>query len=58
MKSMSKLVKDTRGANFVEYLVIVGVVALVGLTAFVAFGGKVTTKIGQEGDRVNSIQVQ
>jgi Flp pilus assembly pilin Flp len=29
---------DTRGASFVEYIVLVGVVALLSLTAFSTFG--------------------
>src|SRR5262245_23421435 len=36
---------DARGANLVEYIIIVGVVALVALVGMRAFGGEVGTKI-------------
>jgi Flp pilus assembly pilin Flp len=37
--------RDQRGASLVEYLVLVGFVAIVGLVGFRSFGGRVDTKI-------------
>ena len=36
-------VNDTRGANLVEYIILVGVVALIALAGFKLFGTKVTS---------------
>jgi Flp pilus assembly pilin Flp len=44
------LVKDTKGANFAEYLIIVAVVAVAGITAFTTFGSKVQEKIQNQGN--------
>jgi Flp pilus assembly pilin Flp len=35
------LARDTRGESMVEYLIIVGVVALLAITAFTGFGSQV-----------------
>jgi hypothetical protein len=37
---------DTRGASFVEYIVVVGVVALLALKAFATFGSDNKTLLG------------
>jgi len=47
--------KDTRGANLVEYIVLVGVVALIALAGYKFFGAKVTEKINEQGNSVGSI---
>ena len=52
---MSKLIKDTRGASLVEYIILVGVVALISIAAFKAFGGKVQEKIKAQGDTVGAV---
>jgi len=44
MRSRSALLRDTRGANLVEYLVIVGLIALVAMAGFRAFGRSVDDK--------------
>jgi hypothetical protein len=40
---------DDRGAVFVEYLIVVGVVALLAIHAFSVFGTKSSTVVRQEG---------
>jgi pilus assembly protein Flp/PilA len=50
------LVKDDRGANMVEYMIIVGVIALVSIAAFSAFGDSVKGKIQEEGGKVGAIK--
>jgi pilus assembly protein Flp/PilA len=47
--------KDTRGANLVEYIILVGVVALIALAGYKFFGQSVTTKINEQGSSVGSI---
>jgi pilus assembly protein Flp/PilA len=50
-----RFLKDTRGANLVEYIILVGVVALISIAAFKAFGGKVQEKIKAQGDTVGQV---
>jgi pilus assembly protein Flp/PilA len=50
-----KLLKDRRGANLVEYIILVGVVALIALAGFKIFGQKVQSKIEQQSDTVGGI---
>jgi pilus assembly protein Flp/PilA len=54
-KSARALLKDTRGANLVEYIILVGVVALIALAGYKIFGTSVTTKIGEQASGVDSI---
>lgn len=53
--SLRRLAKDTRGANFVEYIILVGLVALAGIGAYRGFGKSVQEKIGGEGKAVSGI---
>jgi len=49
------LVKDTRGANLVEYIILVGVIALIALAGFKIFGSTVSQKINTQAGQVNSL---
>ena len=49
-------VKDTRGANLVEYIILVGVIAMLAIVAFRFFGSSVSTKINQQSDTVKGIE--
>ena len=49
------LVKDTRGANLVEYIILVGVIALIALVGFRAFGSAVNAKVGTQTGQVSGI---
>ncbi len=51
----SRLVRDTRGANMVEYIVLVGLVALICIAAFKLFGGSITQKITDQATTVGGI---
>ncbi len=42
MNPKISLIRDTRGANLVEYIILVGVIALVAIAGFKAFGTRVT----------------
>jgi pilus assembly protein Flp/PilA len=55
MRSLNKLVQDTRGANLVEYIILVGAVALIALGGFKVFGGKVWDKISKQAELVGHV---
>jgi len=47
--------KDTRGANLVEYIILVGVIALIALAGFKVFGRNVREKIDDQAGKVSGI---
>ena len=51
----SALVRDTRGANMVEYIIVVGLVALIAIVGFTTFGGDVKQKIEEQGTKVQGV---
>jgi Flp pilus assembly pilin Flp len=50
-----RFLKDTRGANLVEYIILVGVIAILALGAFKVFGGKVKSKVTAQGTTVDTV---
>jgi pilus assembly protein Flp/PilA len=50
-----QILKDTRGANLVEYIILVGVVALIALAGYKIFGTSVTNKINEQAGSVDAI---
>jgi Flp pilus assembly pilin Flp len=56
--SLRRVVKNRRGANLVEYMVLVGAVALVSLAAATKFKESVATQMGKEGTAVEAIPTQ
>jgi Flp pilus assembly pilin Flp len=52
---VSKLLQSTRGAGFVEYIILVGLVALFCIAAYQAFGQAVTDKVNEQADGVTNI---
>lgn len=53
-----RFVGDTRGANLVEYIILVGVVSVLCLFAFNQFGGTVKTKIENQKGAILSVPDQ
>jgi Flp pilus assembly pilin Flp len=53
--SRKTLLRDQRGANLVEYIILVGVVALIALAGFKVFGERVDTKVKRQADKVGEI---
>jgi Flp pilus assembly pilin Flp len=49
------LAKDTRGANMVEYIIMVGLVAIIAMVGFKYFGSAINQKINQQGATVDSV---
>ena len=54
MKKLT-LIRDQKGANLVEYIILVGVIALIAIAGFKIFGNKVQDKINQQADSVGGI---
>ncbi len=52
---MNRLKRDTLGANMVEYIILVGVVALLAIVAFRYFNSSVKEKVNQQADSVSKI---
>jgi Flp pilus assembly pilin Flp len=49
------LVRDSRGANMVEYIILVGVVALLAIAGFKVFNTSVKGKITEQAATVGNI---
>jgi pilus assembly protein Flp/PilA len=56
MNKLARIFRETRGGDFIEYIIICGVVALLAITAFTTFGQDVQAKIKDEGSKVSGIQ--
>ncbi len=55
-RSIKRLLRDTRGdTGFVEWLLLVGLVAIAGYAAFQTVGKNITTKANAGADTVNGI---
>jgi pilus assembly protein Flp/PilA len=52
---MKELYRDQRGANLVEYIILVGVVALIALAGFKIFGFKVRGSVDNKTTTVQGI---
>jgi Flp pilus assembly pilin Flp len=52
---LAAFARDQRGANMVEYIILVGVVAIVAMAGFKAFGSQVRAKVDQQADTVGVI---
>ena len=53
--SVRHLLRDTRGANMVEYIILVGLVALIALVGFDQFGRNAKEKITNQATSVSGI---
>ena len=56
-RRLLKVFGDNRGANMVEYIILVGVIALLAIVAFRFFGQSVSQKISQQAGTVNNVEV-
>lgn len=55
MNHCRSFVRDRRGANMVEYIILVGIVALFAIGAFKMFGGKVVDRVKTQSATVGDI---
>lgn len=54
-KKIVRSFADTRGASLVEYIILVGVIALIALAGFKTFGKNVDQKIQDQAGKVSGI---
>ncbi len=54
--TLLSLIRDQRGAGMTEYIILVGVIALLAIAAFKIFGSQVSAKISQQSDTVSKVQ--
>jgi Flp pilus assembly pilin Flp len=52
---IQRFIKDQRGANMVEYIILVGIVAILAIAAFRYFNTSVREKVNQQADTVEGI---
>jgi pilus assembly protein Flp/PilA len=52
---ISSFVRDQRGANLVEYIIVLGFVALLAIAAFSKFGTKLTGKVTEQTEALGKI---
>jgi pilus assembly protein Flp/PilA len=52
--SVRNFLRATRGANMVEYIILVGVVALLAVVGFKAFSGNIKTTVESQGKSVQN----
>ena len=48
--------EDRRGASFIEYIIVVGLVAIIAISAFQTFGQTVVQKLQQETQGLEQVQ--
>jgi pilus assembly protein Flp/PilA len=51
---LQRLIKDQQGAGMTEYIILVGVIALLAIAAFQFFGDQVREKVEAQGDTVTN----
>lgn len=54
---LRKLLSNEQGISFVEYLIILGLVALVGFGAWATFGNKVVEKANEGTDKLDELDM-
>jgi pilus assembly protein Flp/PilA len=54
-RKLLQLGRDIRGANMVEYIILVGLVAIVGFAAFRLFGTNVSTSVTGQAQTVGAV---
>ncbi|MDB4944459.1 MAG: hypothetical protein JWP97_3993 [Labilithrix sp.] len=54
--TIRNLARATRGANMVEYIILVGIVALLAVVGFQAFSKSVQTTVQTQGTTIEGVQ--
>lgn len=54
MQTVTKKLKDTRGATMVEYALIVALIAVASISALTSFSGKVNSKFETVGNTIST----
>lgn len=50
-----RLARDTRGANLVEYIMLVGLIAIICIGVFTRFGSAVNSNAGSQAEKIENI---
>jgi Flp pilus assembly pilin Flp len=53
---LAQLFADTRGASFIEYVIVVGLVAIIAIAAFQKFGETVVKKLEDETKALDKVK--
>jgi Flp pilus assembly pilin Flp len=53
--TLKSLKTDTKGASFMEYIVLVGLIAILAMGAYQIFGKSISTKVTEFGSTVSGI---
>ena len=56
MNHLREILRDKRGATMAEYIILIGVVALLAYAGFQAFGNDVKTEIEAQGTAIGGVQ--
>jgi Flp pilus assembly pilin Flp len=56
MQKLLKIIKDRRGAGMTEYIILVGVIALLSIAAFRFFGKSVSGIVDKQAKTVDGIE--
>jgi Flp pilus assembly pilin Flp len=54
-RNLKALVNETEGLSTVEYVILLVLIAIVGISAWKTFGSSVVTRINQGNSQVNSM---
>lgn len=49
-----RFLRDERGAGLVEYILLAGLIAIACILAFRGFGGKVSSTVTKQGDKIET----
>lgn len=55
MEQIKRLIEDKKGANLVEYIILLALIAIVVIAAVRTFGTSVSTKFGEKEQEVNAL---
>ncbi|MET0389014.1 MAG: hypothetical protein ABW321_23775 [Polyangiales bacterium] len=54
--AITRFHRDPTGASFIEYIIVVGLVAIIAIAAFQTFGQTVVNKLKEETNGLNALQ--
>lgn len=55
MDKIRRLIQDKRGANMVEYIIVVAVIALIAIAAFRTFGNNLNAKTNEKAGQIQGL---
>jgi Flp pilus assembly pilin Flp len=56
VRDLKRLPDDSKGATFIEYIIVVGLVAIIAIAAFNTFGKTVVNKLKEETNGLEQLQ--